>query len=66
MRICATCPYGPYPNANSDFCDGCQSDPDVGTFGGYTDFSVVDDYGNPCHYYTEEEHDKFLELYDEE
>ena len=34
--------------------------------GGATDHSVVNDEGHPLHYYSEEEHNRLLDLFDDE
>ena len=67
MRRCGSCPYSCCGRRDplSDICDGCTSDPDTGWMGA-TDWSVVDDEGRPLHYYSEIEHDRLLEAFDDE
>ena len=36
---CDKCPYGPYYNSLSDFCDECMQDPNTG-FGGFYDHRI--------------------------
>lgn len=64
-RNCSTCPYGGY-SALSDVCDGCMRVPDTG-WGGFTDYSTSDDYGNPIHFNNEkEQHDFYQDYYNDE
>ena len=55
MPNCRTCPHGPYSN-ESDICDHCRNEPDVG-WGGFTDGK----YGR--HFYTEKERAKYEREY---
>lgn len=57
MPNCRTCPHGPYSN-ESDICDHCQNDPDVG-WGGFTDHRLG------RHFYTEKERQSYAEAYAE-
>ena len=55
MPNCRTCPHGPYSN-ESDICDHCRNDPDVG-WGGFTDHKLG------RHFYTEAERAKYEREY---
>lgn len=64
---CSECEYGSCggPNPLSDFCDGCQHDPEAGWYG-FTDYSVSDEDGFPMHFDNEQEQKDFYSLFDDE
>lgn len=62
-RRCESCSRSNscYPDLLSDFCDDCQCDSDTG-FGGFTDHSYVDDYGESLHFNSQREADIFYDI----